>query len=80
MALARSRRLGIADLLGQKEVDLKKAAIFPQALLRSNDRYGRSANFLSCGRFLLCLVSVVPAKGRIKASGRRHPSTNIKTF
>jgi hypothetical protein len=80
MALARSRRLGIADLLGQKEVDLKKAAIFPQALLRGNDRCKPMREIPELQALFVRGGASCARKRRNHGACGRHPSTNIKTF
>ncbi|WP_296254981.1 MULTISPECIES: hypothetical protein [unclassified Pseudomonas] len=74
MALARSRRLGIADLLRLKEVDLKKAAIFPQALLRGNDRSRLSVFFTRYRRFFVQHAEPKPENGKIAAPAGCHLS------
>ncbi|MGH8418103.1 MAG: hypothetical protein ACRER8_12600 [Pseudomonas sp.] len=65
---------------GRKKWYLKKAAIFPQALLRGNDRSRPIAFFLRDRRFFVQRSGAAPENGKIATPFSRQPSSNIKTF
>jgi hypothetical protein len=65
---------------GRKKWDLKKAAIFPQALLRGNDRCGLMRVFPELQVFFVQPCAACALKRRIRGAQPLTLVTNIKTF